>query len=270
MDSHLKRPHSGPSSRFKPLWRRSVGFSLVELLVTVAILAIVTLGSAQLFSSIVNQQKLIIQLMNKQELETLAAVALRGQIGCTASLRNVVIPTSITSPSSFPSIVGVRSDGSTYLVVQAGTVIGSGSSQLTVTGLQLLADGPNTSMSDKLAYVHILYTVQGVAETTTNRIARVPIRVVPGAASTVPPSDPNRVWRCYANESDQGFLCGMYGGTFDRASGRCTQQWCMFGACSTLPQFSEQKCPRPDQPAHYWMMIGLSPNGTIMCGPMPQ
>jgi prepilin-type N-terminal cleavage/methylation domain-containing protein len=273
MDHQLKRPHSGPSSRFKPFWRTSVGFSLIELLVTVAILAIVTLGSAQLFSSIVNQQKLIIQLMNKQELETLAAITLRSQRGCTDALAGTLIPTVETSPTAFAAIRARTAGGAFYDVVRAPpnpTIIGTGSASLQVTGLFLISQGPNAHPNPKLARVEIRYTAKGVADMSVTKRVQIPINVIPGAATTIPASDPNRVWRCYAQDVDNSLLCGMYGGTFDSATGRCTYPWCIGNICKTAAQFSEQKCPQAGQPAHYWMMIGLSPNGTIMCGPMPQ
>lgn len=255
---------------------RNKGFTIVEVLVAVGIMGIVSLGIAEMFRQMAEQQRNVVQLMNKQDLKNSILVAIRDKDGCTNTLLNRPIPTNPNAPVSIPN--GIKNNAPSpvggALIVQNGQNFGAAAGDwLTITNIQLVSQGPNIVGSLKNAKVRVSYSrVKGRGPVTEN--IEIDVKVIPKAGGLVD--------TCWTDFTD-ATICTANGGTYNPATGACQYtklcagNYCLkdvpgdpenglCGPTGCTTNFSPQRCPRPGQNSNFTMVIGIE-KGTVICGP---
>lgn len=234
------------------------GFTIVEVLVAIGIMGIVSLGIAEMFRQMAEQQRNVVQLMNKQDLKSTATIAIRDKGGCTNTLSGVLIPTSVAGATAVAG--GIKDNQGNVVVTSTGanpTKIGNAAGDwLQVTGVRFFSTTPNVPFTRKAATIRILYN-RAKSLGTVNEGLDIPISVVPDGAG--------RVSLCYGYDFTDDNICNTNGGTFNPTTGVCDySKLCISGSCVTT--FGTQQCPQPGQPNTWRTMVGMK-NGLIMCGP---
>lgn len=254
---------------------RNKGFTVVEVLVAVGIMGIVSLGIAEMFRQMAEQQRNVVQLMNKQDLKSMTTIATRDKGGCTNTLGGILIPTTVGGAVNVPN--GVRDNQNNRIVSYtvnpptSPTKVGNAAGDwLVVTSIQFYSTTPNIPNQRKAAMIRIKYD-RARATGTVNEGMDIPISVVPNGAG--------RVSLCYGYDFTDDNICNTNGGVFNPATGNCdytklcaggyclnsASGLCANGNCTTT--FATQQCPLPGQPPTWRTMVGIK-NGIIQCGPM--
>ena len=249
----------------------SKGFTVIEVLVAIGIMGIVSLGIAEMFRQMAEQQRNVVQLMNKQDLKTAVTIAVRDKGGCTNTLSGMLIPTTVGAAAAIAA--GVKDNQGNVVITATGanpTKMGNAAGDwLRVTNVQFFSITPNVPFTRKAATIRIKYD-RAKATGTVNEGLDIPISVVPDAAG--------RVSLCYGYDFTDDNICNTNGGTFNTATGTCDySKLCAGGYClkaaqglcngtSCTTNFDSQSCPLPGQPSNWRTMVGLK-NGLIQCGP---
>lgn len=246
------------------------GFTVVEVLVAIGIMGIVSLGIAEMFRQMAEQQRTVLQLMNKQDLRDRVLVAIRDQDGCRNTLGDKPIPTGgASTPITVIKNNATNPVGGDSVLILNQTVGNAAGDRLTVTNLQLLSQGANVVGTPKDAKVRVTYTRERSRGTSTESLD-IDIKVIPKAGGLVD--------ICYGTAFAISNICSANGGTFNQATGACDySQLCAGGYClkstkglcngaSCTTNFDSQSCPLPGQPSTWRTMVGLK-NGLIQCGP---
>ncbi|MFM6929763.1 MAG: type II secretion system protein [Bdellovibrio sp.] len=234
------------------------GFTIVEVLIAIGIMGIVSLGIAEMFRQMAEQQRNVVQLMNKQDLKSTATIAVRDKGGCTNTLTGMLIPTTVAGATSIAA--GIKDNQGNVIVTSAGanpTRIGNAAGDwLQVTNIRFFSTTPNVPFTRKAATIRVQYN-RAKANGTITEGLDIPISVVPDAAG--------KVSLCYGYDFTDDNICSTNGGTFNPMTGVCDYtKLCVNGNCVTT--FSTQTCPQPGQPSTFRTMVGMK-NGLIMCGP---
>lgn len=265
---------------------KNSGFSLVEVMISTGIMLVVALAAGQTAAFLAQGQRQTAQMSNMDVLRKIVTSALRDDVGC----RNTLVGKDVTVggiriDTGGAGGLGIR-DNSNSVMLNQGTLIGSGGGALTVTSIWFLGTNPITSnvRNSSIVRVNLTKLIDGSGGTSPVTV-EFPVSVIPNYDT--PTTRVHNCWR--GNAGDDPAMCGIFGkdglGVFavrDQGNGitpgfrmcdnidlsqvpdpngRVTAKgFCLAGNCRTDLGF--QRC------APGLVLIGVCPSGEIRCCPV--
>lgn len=196
------------------MYQNKKGFTLVEILMSLAILAVVSIGVGALVQVIFKRQANIVNKTESNEFMNSLGKWLQSGAGCSTALRSLPAPTASEAPLTINGYNGYGGNNApisdsfrinNQLVIKNVTIKDKGS---TPTTLQI----GTTTYTRKIAQIKINFEEQqgSQAAELRTRYIEVPVLIGPG----------NVIAQCHI-ENSLADACTAMGGTYDAGSNTC-------------------------------------------------
>lgn len=199
------------------------GFTLVEVMMAAAVATIIGLGIAQMMTDMAWRQRMVVQLMNIQDLRLGVGNAVQDRDGCTATLGGLDIKATSANAVNIPAR-GIRDSGMTTLIytdtaapkpTTGKSEYGSDAAKVIVKRIAFWSTSPPTNNILVPGVLAVEYE-KTLATGKQTGVAEIEIKLMPtGSGGSA------KVAWCYGSDTNATQVCSFYGGTFNAGTGLC-------------------------------------------------